>query len=87
MANLLSHGKNISEAEVTHVSSNGIWLLAHDRERFLSFDDFPWFQNAPIGKVLNVVEPHEGHYHWPDIDVDLSDEIIDHPERFPLVAK
>jgi hypothetical protein len=34
--------------------------------------------------VFNVEEPHPGHLYWPDIDVDLSLEIIEHPERFPL---
>ncbi|MEN8180825.1 MAG: integron cassette protein, partial [Pseudomonadota bacterium] len=28
-----------------------------------------------------------GHYYWPEIDVDLTKEIIEHPERFPLSAK
>jgi hypothetical protein len=28
-----------------------------------------------------------GHFHWPDLDVDLSLQIIRNPERFPLKAK
>ncbi|MGZ9125441.1 MAG: DUF2442 domain-containing protein, partial [Candidatus Binatia bacterium] len=27
------------------------------------------------------------HFYWPDLDVDLSEEIIAHPARFPLKAK
>jgi hypothetical protein len=32
-------------------------------------------------------KPHEGHFYWPELDVDLTVEIIDYPERFPLKAK
>ena len=80
-------GKNISPVEVTHISSHGVWLLTGDRELFWSYDQFPWFKDAPLGKILKVEEPMPGHFYWPDLDVDLSEEIIAHPERFPLKAK
>lgn len=63
---------------------NGIWLLAEGKELFMSYDHFPWFKDAPVRKILNVDEPDAGHFYWPDLDVDLSVEIIEHPERFPL---
>jgi hypothetical protein len=53
----------------------------------MSYEDFPWFKDAPVGKILNVEEPHEGHFYWPELDIDLTIEIIEHPERFPLKAK
>lgn len=39
-------GKPISGrgAEVTNVSTNGIWLLLDEREHFLGYADFPWFE-------------------------------------------
>lgn len=77
-------GKNTSQVEVTHVSSHGVWLLTRDRELFMAYDDFPWFKDATIGKILNVTEPTPGHFFWPDLDVDLSVDSIEHPERFPL---
>ena len=80
-------GKNTSAVEVTNISSHGVWLLAADREMFMSYEDFPWFKDVPVGKVLNVEEPAPGHFHWPDLDVDLTSEIIEHPERFPLRSK
>ena len=52
----------------------------------MSYEDFPWFENYPIRSVLNVQEVSPGHFYWPDIDVDLTEEIIEHPECFPLVA-
>jgi len=32
-------------------------------------------------------EPFPNHFYWPDLDVDLSKEIIKNPERFPLKVK
>lgn len=79
--------KNTSAVDVTNISSHGVWLLAGDKEFFMSHEDFPWFKNVPVGKVLNVEEPAPGHFYWPDLDVDLTAEIIEHPERFPLKSK
>jgi hypothetical protein len=61
--------------------------LAGDREMFLACEDFPWFNDAPVGKVLNVEEPSPAHFYWPALDIDLTTEIIEHPERFPLRAR
>lgn len=80
-------GRNTLKAEVTNVSSHGIWLLTGDKEFFISFEEFPWFKDVPIGKILNVEEPTPGHFHWPDLDVDLCAESIEHPERFPLKSQ
>lgn len=74
-------------AEITNISRDGVWLLAGEREMFLPYEDFPWFKDAPVGKVLHVEEPTPGHYYWPDLDIDLTAEIIDHPKRFPLKSK
>ncbi len=84
---LLTHGKNISDIEITHISSHGVWILAHNKEMFMSYDDFPWFKNKTVQTIVNVEEQSLGHYYWPDLDVDLTEEIIEHPERFPLRAK
>lgn len=75
------------EAEVTNISRHGFWVYLGDKELFLPFEEFPWFRRAPIGAILNVERPHTHHLYWPDLDVDLSVESIEHPERFPLMAK
>ncbi len=80
-------GTNTSPVEVTHISNHGVWLLAGGHELFMSYDNFPWFKDVSVGTILNVEEPTPGHYYWPDLDVDLTQEIISHPERFPLRAK
>lgn len=73
--------------EVTNVSKHGFWLLIENKERFVPFKEFPFFQNAAIGELLNVELASSRHLYWPDLDVDLAVESIDHPERFPLVSK
>lgn len=80
-------GKSTSAVEVTNINQHGVWLLADDRELFMSYEDFPWFKDAPVGKVLNVEQSCPGHLYWPELDVDLGIESIEHPERFPLKAK
>ena len=80
-------GKSTSEVEVTNISNHGVWLLAHGKEMFMAYQDFPWFQEVPVGKILKVEELAPDHYYWPELDVDLTPDIIDHPERFPLKAK
>jgi hypothetical protein len=62
-------------AEVSHISAQGIWLLAHDKELFLPYEQFPWFKDAPVAAILTE-EPRRGHFYWPDLDVDLTEEII-----------
>ncbi len=81
------HGALTSQVEVTNVSSHGLWLLAHGQDLFLSYDDFPWFKQASIGSVVKVQEPSPGHFYWPELDVDLGLETIEHPERFPLKSQ
>lgn len=75
----------MANPEVTNISNHGIWLLSGDNELFLSYDDFPWFKDAPVKYILNVTELTENHFYWPDLDIDLTLDIINHPERFPLV--
>ena len=82
-----SRGKRTSDVEVTNVSKHGFWLLIQGREVFLPFEQFPWFRDSPVGKILNVTLPHPHHLYWPDLDIDLAVESIDHPERFPLVSR
>ncbi len=83
----LAHGNNTLAVEVSNISVHGVWLLANNKELFMSYEDFPWFKDQPIKFIINVEEALQGHFYWPDIDVDLTEEIIENPERFPLRAK
>jgi hypothetical protein len=73
--------------EVTNVSKHGFWLLLGDEELFVPFADFPWFRDAPIGKLTNVELPSPHHLYWPALDVDLAVASIRHPEQFPLISR
>lgn len=79
-------GRDTSGVEVTNISGHGFWLLAGGAELFLPFEEFPWFKDVPVSKITNVKEPRPGHFFWPDLDVDLTAEMIEHPDRFPLKA-
>jgi hypothetical protein len=82
-----THGHGTSAVEVTNVSKHGFWLLLHEKEIFLPFEKFPWFRDAPIGKVVHVELPSPQHLYWPELDVDLEVESVLHPERFPLLSR
>ena len=80
-------GKRTSEVEVTNVSKHGFWLLIGRGEHFVQFEKFPWFRTAPIDALLNVELQSARHLYWPDLDVDLAVESLEHPERFPLISR
>lgn len=83
----MTPGNAILEAEVSLVSTHGIWILLEEGEYFLPSEKFPWFQRGPVAAVLNVQRLSGDHLYWPDLDVDLSVASIRHPERFPLVSR
>lgn len=80
-------GTRTSDVEITNISLHGFWILVDDRELFARFEHFPWFRDAPVGQILHVQRPSHDHLYWPDLDVDLALESIEHPERFPLVSR
>lgn len=85
--NLSVPGRNILEAEVTNISKHGIWLLVNGKEYFLPCEQFPWFKNKKLDDVMNVQLFGKNHLYWENLDIDLSLEMIEHPERFPLQAR
>ena len=80
-------GTPTSVPELTNISRHGFWLLLDGRELFLGFEDFPWFKSAAVDAILEVERPQPTHLRWPKLDVDLTVDSIEHPERYPLEAK
>jgi hypothetical protein len=80
-------GRSTSAAEVTNISPHGFWLLIGEQERFVSFKAFPWFREATIAAITHVELPSPHHLHWPELDIDLAVDSLDHPERYPLVSR
>ena len=50
----LTHGKNISTVAATNISTHGLRLLSHDKELFLSYEEFTWFNDQPVKAIINV---------------------------------
>ena len=80
-------GKLTLTAEVANVLAHGFWLDVAGKERFLPFEQFPWFRDATIGQLTNVQLVSPRHVRWPDLDIDLSVDSLDRPEDFPLVSR
>ena len=83
----LKRGKNILKPEIVNVSEHGFWVLIEEKEYFLPFEKFPWFKKASIEQISNLELLHDNHLSWPMLDIDLSLNIIEHPENYQLVAK
>ena len=81
----LKLGKSTLKPEITNISEHGFWVFLKGSEYFLPFANFPWFKNANVGQISNVGLLHGKHLYWPDLDVDLSLTIIEHPDKYELV--
>lgn len=79
-------GKSTLAAEVTQIDKQGIWVLIGEKESFLPFENFPRFKEASVGTIHNVEILNNNHLYWPDLDIDLAVEAIEHPEQFPLAS-
>ena len=73
--------------EVTNISTHGLWIFWGESEYFMDYERFPWFKDATVQQVTNVRAESGTHLNWPDLDVDLSLEILQHPETYPLISK
>ena len=76
-------GTSTSIVEVTHIDSRSLWLYVDGKEHFMPFDEFPWFADATVRQISNVERHGDDHFHWPSLDVDLTLDMIDHPEKYP----
>jgi hypothetical protein len=81
------HGTTTSEIEVTNISLHGFWILVKEKEYFLPFTSFPWFRQAKVDDILNVELFKNQHLFWPSLDIDLTIDIIENPDNYPLVYK
>lgn len=79
-------GKHISAVEI-HTSPFGIWVLVHDTEYFLSYKEYPWFQEAKLSDIYQVELLHNAHLYWPGLDVDLGLDSLKNPEKYPLIYR
>lgn len=80
-------GESILEVEVTNISEHGFWLLVGEKEYFLPFKQFPWFKEATIAEISDVVFLNNEHLFWEKLDIDLTLNMIEYPEKYPLISK
>ena len=80
-------GRSTWDVEITDVSAHGIRVSIGERELFASFTDFPWFEEASSRELVTVERPSPNHLFWPELDVDLAVDSLEHPDRYPLVSR
>jgi hypothetical protein len=80
-------GKNTLKVEVTNISVHGFWLLLGENEFFLPFNDFPWFKDARISEISDVSLLNDQHLFWEKLDIDLTLNMIQNPQNYPLISK
>ncbi len=82
---LQKHGKStLNQIEVTGVTRFGLWLLINRHEYFLSYKNYPWFEDASIKEIYNVELKFGKHLRWKDLDIDLELESLKNLEKYPL---
>ncbi len=79
----LKNGKDIL-VSVENITPFGIWLYIKGKEYFLSYQDYPYFQDQTLSSIQDVQLVHESHLYWPELDVDLEIDNLDNPEKYPL---
>lgn len=75
---------SISNVEVTSVSRGGFVLSVKGKEYYVSYENFPYFRNARISEIFEVELKGRERLRWEALDIDLTTDIIMHPENYPL---
>jgi len=77
-------GISISENKTCFLGTfpEGIAILVNGKEYFLKYTDFPWFEYCNAVELRDMTADRWGVY-WNSLDIDLSIESLDEPERFP----
>lgn len=68
---------------VTHISTYGIWLLTHNNEIFVSFNEFPQLRTAISSKLKHVAQLHPDTLYWPSLKIEV---LIKQVRCFPLLS-
>ena len=79
----LSPTKALAKVDVTLITRHGLWLLTTSHELFVSFVDFPQFQNVPPLHLKHVAQLHSDILYWPDLHIEIP---VKHVRCFPLTG-
>ena len=77
----------VTLVSVENITPFGIWLFVKGEEYFLSYQEYPYFQDQTLKSIQNVKLLHDLHLHWPELDVDLEIDNLENPEKYPLKSK
>lgn len=80
------HGES-TLVSVENITPFGIWLYVNEKEYFLSYNDYPFFEEQTLHSIQNVQLLHGYHLYWPELDVDLEIDNLENPEKYPLQYK
>ena len=61
-----------------------VWLLLGEQQLFIAFAQFPWFREFTLRELRSVRRPLPQHLRWPEFDIDLDVDTVEHPARYPL---
>jgi len=75
---------NATSVSVENITPSGIWLFVEGKEYFLSYQDYPYFRDQVLSAIQDVQLLHGYHLYWPQLDVDLEIDNLEHPEKYPL---
>ena len=78
-----SLSKTKASAKLTFVDAKKITLSLNNNNYELLFTDFPWFENKSQTDLENVEELVTNHFHWPNLSVDLTKDMLLNPKRHP----
>lgn len=82
----LKSGKGTS-VSVENITQFGIWMFVNGKEYFLSYEDYPYFEDQTVKSIQHVKLLHGFHLFWPDLDVDLEIDNLENPEKYRLKSK
>ena len=83
----LSPSNTKATAKLTFADAKKITLSLNKDNYELPFEHFPWFRNKNQTDLENIEEPVTNHFHWPNLDVDLTKSMLLNPKRYPQIAK
>jgi hypothetical protein len=70
---------SFSYAEVTSINTLGFWLQVGPEELYLSFVEFPRFEQATVSQISRVVCLSSTRVYWPRLELELTLDTIRNP--------
>jgi hypothetical protein len=75
---------NATSISVENITPPGICLFVERKEYSLRYEDYPYFKDQALSAIQDVQSLHGYHLCWPQLDVDLEIDNLEHPEKYPL---